>query len=348
MAGTWTSQDKVLPGAYLNFQTNTALSITPGNRGTVVLLQEMSTGTAGNLYTITVENGNGWPGTATTADKFLTNQALKNAKTVKVYNLGTAHTAEILSAALTALKTVDFDVLCYPYGNAAYSANQDTIKAWVQTMVKDEGRDIQAVLADYAADDEHIIDCAHAVVLSDGTTLTNAQTCAWVAGAAAGAQVNESITGLQYTGAIDVSPRMTKSEMEAAVSAGKFIFKVDASQNVTAVYDINSLTTYTDTKSKVFRKNRVIRLLSGVNNDITEIFESNYVGRFNNNAEGRSAFRTILVEYFNTLQDESAIQDFSSDDVTVEAGTDSDAVAVTVGITPVDSIEKLYITVNLS
>ena len=42
-----------------------------------------------------------------------------------------------------------------------------------------------------------------------------------------------------YTGAIDVDPRMTKTEMEAAVKAGKFIFKVDRSQNVTVVYDIN-------------------------------------------------------------------------------------------------------------
>ena len=45
MSGTWTSQNKVLPGAYINFLTNAALSITPGDRGTVVLLQEMSAGT---------------------------------------------------------------------------------------------------------------------------------------------------------------------------------------------------------------------------------------------------------------------------------------------------------------
>ncbi|MCI2105094.1 MAG: phage tail sheath subtilisin-like domain-containing protein [Intestinimonas sp.] len=348
MAGTWTTQDKVLPGAYLNFQTNTALSITPGDRGTVALLQEMSTGAAGETYTVTAEDDSGWPDAATDADKFLAAQALKNAKTVKIYNLGAEHTAEVLSAALTALKTVAFDVLCYPYDNAAYSANQAAIKTWLQTMVEDEGRDIQAVLADDPADYEYIINCAHAVKLADGTTLTNAQTCAWVAGATAGAGINESNTGLQYAGAVDVSPHMTKTEMETAVSDGKFIFKVDASQNVTAVYDIDSLVTYTGAKSKVFRKNRVIRLLSGINNDITEIFESNYVGRFNNNAEGRSAFRTILVEYFNTLQDESAIQNFSSDDVTVEAGTDSDAVTVTIGLTPVDSIEKLYVTVNLA
>lgn len=348
MAGTWTDQSKVLPGMYINFKTNAPLSAMVSDRGIVALLQECSTGTAGEIYEITAQDALKWPEAATSADKFLAGEALKNAKTVKVYNLGTAHTAETLTAALNALKTVDFDVLCYPYPAAAYSANQTTIKTWVTSMVNDEGRYIQAVLADFAADSENIIDCAHAVKLADGTELTNAQATAWVAGATAAAKVNQSNTGAQYDGAVDVVPRMTKTQMEEAVAAGKWIFKVDSAQNVTAVYDIDSLTTYTPTKSKAYRKNRFIRLLAGINNDITTIFESQYEGKFNNIPEGRSAFKTILVGYFLELQSMSAIQNFSADDVSVEAGTDSDAVAVTVGVQSVDSIEKVYLSVNLS
>ena len=52
MAGTWESQNKVLPGAYINIRTNEPLSITPGDRGTVVILQEMSVGEDGQIYTI--------------------------------------------------------------------------------------------------------------------------------------------------------------------------------------------------------------------------------------------------------------------------------------------------------
>jgi zona occludens toxin (predicted ATPase) len=141
---------------------------------------------------------------------------------------------------------------------------------------------------------------------------------------------------------------MTKTEMEAAVTAGEFIFKVDTAQNVTAVYDINSLTTITVDKGKQFTKNRVIRTIDGINNDITEIFESNYVGKTNNNADGRSLLRATLIEYFNELLRLSAIQNFVSEDVTVIAGTDSDAVVINCYIQPVDSIEKIYITVNLS
>jgi hypothetical protein len=346
MAGTWASQNKVLPGAYLNFRTNAPLSITPGDRGIVVILQEMSKGTAGEMYTITAADASEWPTGVTVTDKFLAGEALKGVKTAIIYNLGeTTHDADDLEDALEALKTVQFDVLCYPYATAA---NHAAIKTWVEAMRKDEGVSIQAVLPDYAGDSEAIINVAHAVKLADGTELTNAQTCAWVAGITAGANINQSNTGRKYAGAIDVVPRMTKTQMEAAITAGKWIFKVDAAQNVTAVYDINSLTSFTVDKGKQFSKNRVIRTLDGINRDITEIFESNYVGKINNNADGRSLLRATLIEYFNELQRLNAIQNFVVDDVTVSHGTDSDAVVIDCYIQPVDSVEKIYITVNLS
>ena len=61
MGGTWTSQNKILPGAYINFLTNAPLAITPGDRGIVVLLQEMSVGTAGEMYTITATDQSQYP-----------------------------------------------------------------------------------------------------------------------------------------------------------------------------------------------------------------------------------------------------------------------------------------------
>jgi len=347
MAGTWVSQNKVLPGAYINFLTNAPLSITLGDRGTVVLLQEMSVGTAGSMYTITATESN-YPALATAADKFLVNEVLKGAKTVIVYNLGTAHIASIVTAALIALKTVNFNVLGYPYSGTTYDANKLTIATWIKAMRDDEGVKAVAVLASYVGDYEGVISVGQGVKLTDNTILTAAQTVAWVAGQTAGASISKSNTGQKYVGAIDVVPRMTKTEMETAITAGKFIFKVDSVQNVTAVYDINSLTTITVDKGKQFTKNRVIRTIDGINNDVTEIFESNYVGKTNNTVDGRSLLRATLIEYFNELQRLSAIQNFAAEDVTVAAGTNSDAVVITCNIQPVDSIEKIYITVNLS
>lgn len=347
MAGTWESQNKVLPGAYLNIRTNEPLSITPGDRGTVVILQEMSVGDDGSMYTITATENN-WPEKITSADKKLATEALKNAKTVLVYKLPESHTSDDVDELLEQLKTVKFNVLCYPYDGSTETAAKTAIATWVKAMREDEGVKCQAVLANHVADDEGIINVAQGIVLTGGTTLTAAETTAWVAGATAGAGITTSNTGKKYVGAIDVSPRMTKTEMETAVKAGKFIFKVDSAQNVTVVYDINSLTTTTVDKGKMFAKNRVVRTIDNIANDVTSIFESNYVGKVNNNADGRSLLKAALVDYFTTLQNMGAIQNFETEDVTITAGSDSDAVVVDAAIQPVDSVEKIYITVNLS
>ena len=348
MGGTWTSQNKILPGAYINFLTNAPLSITVGDRGIVVILQEVSKGTKGEIYRITALDQGAWPAGVTAEDKLLANEALKGAQTVLVYNLGTSHTDEDVEAALDALKTENFNVLCYPYDDEGSAAIKSAIQAWVEAMRDDEGVKIQAVLANYDADSEAIINVTQRVKLADGKVLTPAQTTAWVAGITAGARINQSNTGRKYIGAVDVVPRMTKSEMEAAIQNGEFIFKVDSAQNVTAVYDINSLTTVTTDKGKAFTKNRVIRAIDGINNDITTIFESNFVGKIDNNPDGRSLLRATLIEYFNELQRLNAIQNFQPEDVTVSPGTDIDAVVIDCYIQPVDSVEKIYITVNLS
>jgi hypothetical protein len=348
MGGTWTSQNKILPGAYINFLTNAPLSITVGDRGIVALLQEMSKGTKGEMYRITALDQSQWPEGVTAEDKLLANEALKGAQTVLVYNLGADHTADDVEDALEALQTEAFNVLCYPHDGDGSATIKSAIQTWVEAMRDDEGVKIQAVLANHKADSEAIINVTQGVKLVDGTVLTPAQTTAWVAGVTAGAFINQSNTGRKYVGAVDVIPRMTKTEMETAIQNGEFIFKVDTAQNVTAVYDINSLTTVTTDKGKAFTKNRLIRTIDGINNDITTIFESNYVGKVDNNEDGRSLLRATLIEYFNELQRMNAIQNFQPEDVTVSPGADSDAVVIDCYIQPVDSVEKIYITVNLS
>lgn len=98
----------------------------------------------------------------------------------------------------------------------------------------------------------------------------------------------------------------------------------------------------------MFTKNRILRTLDNIRNDITTIYESSYIGKINNDANGRNLLKASLAEYFAELQNMAAVQNFDPADITVEAGVDSDAVVVTAFIQPVDSVEKIYITVNLS
>ena len=170
------------------------------------------------------------------------------------------------------------------------------IMNWIQAMYDDEGVPMQAVMANVDADSDRIINITQGVVLSDGTTLTAAQTTAWVAGVTAGASMTTSNTIKKYVGAVDVVPRMKTTAMEAASKAGTLVLKVDKSQNVTIAYDVNSLTTYTDGKSKEFRKNRVARTIDNIKSDLGIIYESSYVNKYDNEPDGQLLLKGVYCE----------------------------------------------------
>lgn len=350
MAGTWNKQDQVLPGAYINIRTNEPLAITPGERGTVVILQEMSQGTVKEMYEITAREA-AWPEGTEAEDKKLAAEALKKAKTVLIYKLPTEHTAEDVKGALEILKRVYFQTLCYPYEGGeseTVKESQEAIVQWLKEMREKEGAKCQAVLAGCEADYEGVINVVQGIVLADGTKLTPGQTTAWAAAATASAGITVSNTGLIYEGAVDVEPRLSRTEMEEAVETGKFIFRTGNSQNVSVVYDINSMVTITEEKGKIFRKNRVIRTLDSIFNDLTTIFEGEYVGKVTNLEAGRNLLKAAVADYFSALENMGAIRDFDIGDISITEGEEPDSVVITAAVRPADSVEKIYMTVNLA
>ncbi|GJM73007.1 hypothetical protein HMSSN036_52230 [Paenibacillus macerans] len=77
-------------------------------------------------------------------------------------------------------------------------------------------------------------------------------------------------------------------------------------------------------------------------------FEKNFIGKVNNDADGRNLFKASTIAYLDTLQGLGAIQNFDSqNDIEVLPGNDADSVIANLGIQPTDSMEKLYMTVTV-
>lgn len=246
---------------------------------------------------------------------------------------------------LTAIEAYHFDILCYD------GSDSDTLAAmqgFIERIAAENGQYAQLVAANMTAPDSRfVINVCSGVKLEDGTDLTAAQTCWWVAGAQAGAKYNESLTYAQYPGAVSVSPVLTNAQYIAGINAGQLLLFADA-DGVKVESDIDSLTTYNTDISKVFAKNRVMRLCNQIANDIFAEFSRNYIGIVNNNAVGRSRFKGAVVGYLLDIQANGGIQNFTSDDVEVLAGDWIDAVVITVAIQVVDAAEKIYLTVEVS
>ncbi|MBP3037986.1 phage tail sheath family protein [Bacillaceae bacterium Marseille-Q3522] len=250
-------------------------------------------------------------------------------------------TASDYTQYFSAIQVYDFNTMALPISDESIKIAGTN---FMKRMRDEEGKKSQLVVANYAANSEAVINVKNGVKLADGTVLDAVQTTSWVAAATAGAATNESLTYSAYEGAMDVDQRMTNSEIVEALQAGEFVF---TEKRGTAVVeqDINSLTSFTVEKGQEFSKNRVLRVLDDIANNSKQSFEDNFVGKVNNDVDGRELFKADRIKYFNTLLASGSITNFEADDVEVLPGDLKDSVVLNVEVQPVDSMEKLYMTV---
>lgn len=228
------------------------------------------------------------------------------------------------TAALTAFEVETFNVIGYP---GTVEDIKSLYAAFVKRLRDDEGKKIVGVLYGYDGDNMGLINVKNGVVLTNGTTITGDKAVAWVTGASAGAEVNESLTNTAYDDAVDVDIKYTKSQFEAAIKAGEFVFYADYGK-ARVLTDINSLTTIGQNMSSDWVSNRVVRVMDGWANDVARIFGESYIGLVTNSDTGRQLFKADLVSLALQYQSIDAISNFKSDDITVQQGDGKRDVAV--------------------
>lgn len=261
---------------------------------------------------------------------------------------GTYTAATVYPAYLALASRARWQTMALPFDGTTFNAQ---IATFVEKMRNDEGRYVQVALANYDGADYHGVinsDCgfrrANDEVSADEAT-------AWVAGVTAGARIIDSNTNKAVTGAISILNERTGTEQDEAILSGKFILTANTDGEITVLTDINSLHTFTPELDRAFSKNRVLRTLDEIGTSVKAIWERSYMGKVGNNDNGRMIFKSDLIGYLNELQNlpnGGAITNFAgSDDVEVIRGTEIDAVVCNLWIQPVDSMERLYMTVNV-
>ncbi|MCY7493253.1 phage tail sheath family protein [Bacillus safensis] len=257
------------------------------------------------------------------------------------------------TAFLEAAETEYFDVIALP--NNTSEQLKATFVAFIKRLRDDQGRKVQGVLPNYAADHEGIINVTSGVLLEDGTEITPAKATAWVAGASAGANFNQSLTFVEYEGAVDTLERLDNDQVEYRLSQGEFLFTFDARDRTVSVEkDINSLTSYTTEKNKTFGKNKIIRVLDAINNDLTfELKNLIKLRKANGNDipasdDGLQLVKTLITQYLTQLQDGDGITGFDSEtDITIALNEDRDGFLIDLAVQPVDAAEKFYFNVEV-
>lgn len=217
----------------------------------------------------------------------------------------------------------------------------------IKRLREKEGRKVRGVIPTNGltpVDYEGISQVVNGYELANGEKVDVKDAAGRFAGLSASADAGTALTYTDIDDAIAAYPKLDNDKTIVALNAGQIVFTTRPGQRVVIEQDINSLVTFTPKKPEVFSKNRVVRTLDEIATDTQETFEESFLGKVGNAAEGRDLFKANRMNYLAELQKENIIQNFSNSDITVEKGEDSDSIVVNLAITPVDAMEKLYMT----
>ena len=232
----------------------------------------------------------------------------------------------------------------YSFNGIGCPSNDPAIKglfaAFTKRLRDEQGMKFQCVAYASPADHEGVVNVKN-MATDEGEYVWSA--VYWVTGVVAGTAVNRSALNKVYDGEFTLDVSFTQAQLEDAIKAGEFAFH-QVGSDIRVLSDINSLVSVTPEKGEDFKQNQVIRVVDQIANDIAVLFNTKYMGAIPNDASGRISLWNDIVKHHQQLQSLRAIEDFSSEDITVEQGDTKRSVVVNDVITAVNAMAQLYMT----
>lgn len=258
---------------------------------------------------------------------------------------GTARSGEAYQRFLSRMEAYSFHALgC----NTDEKEIVDLFVAFTKRMRDEAGVKFQTVVyRAEQADYEGVISVENRAIGVDPAHSGEFALVYWMTGAAAACAVNQSNTNKVYDGEYTVDTAYTQRELANGLSEGKLLFH-QVGDDIRILSDVNTLVTETEEKSGDFKSNQTIRVLDQIGNDIAALFARQYLGKIPNDASGRISLWNSVVTYFKQLEAIRAIENFASEEVICDLGNDKKSIRISSRITPVNAMEKLYMTVVVS
>jgi hypothetical protein len=337
----------VRPGLYINFKDAAIAQITGGTRGIVAIPQKVYTGGTATPKTFyTVEN----EADAIALFGASNIQSIKfalqgGAKEVLVYTMPASPVTADYVDMRDAFEARPFNV--FVFDGEITATEQGNTVTWLATN-RTEKKHFMFVTGGNASDDqtpatgntrsttlldEAVVNLISGVTIG-GTNYSSGQYAAFIAGLIAGTPINASITYTQVA-VDDVTKRLRNSEIVTALGAGSLVL-VNDGENVKIEQGLSTA------KKKI----RSIRARQAVASDIEKTARDNYIGKLDNNEAGRDTLFSAIKAYLETLQDSNVLTDpvVGQDAQNPSVG---DKVFVTIGYAEVDSMERVFLTINV-
>lgn len=248
---------------------------------------------------------------------------------------------------LDAISPYYFNVIGYPGTDTTI---RQLFVNFTQRMRDETGSKFQCVVYGLeGADHEGIISISNKVTDSGASP---ASLVYWLTGAEASCAINASLTNSNYDGEYTVDTKYSQLDLQRAIQTGRFIFhnvqetlSGELVGTVKVLTDINTFTSFTKRKNSDFSHNQVIRVLDQLAIDTANLFNKTYLGKEQNDDEGRKALWADMVYLRKEYQRVRAIQNYKAEDTEIPTqGTEKTAVLCNEEVQPTCCMEKLYLT----
>lgn len=260
------------------------------------------------------------------------------------------------TAAQSAVLGQDIDVLVQD--DEDDDALQDSLVAFAQDARLDGDRFVTvlgsaaatdlttAVTRAQSMDDEGIVYVFPGFTDSEGVVFTGQEAAARVAGLIAAAGISRSVTFARINDGVDVETRLSNSEISQALAGGVLPLVFDG-QSVSVEKGINTLSTLTADKPLAFTRIRTIMVLDAVMDGLHDGLRD-LIGQVNNDDDGRATVLGAAQGFLDTLIQARALKPGGFVELDPENEQVGDNVFLRVAVTPLDSIEKIFVTVHVS
>ena len=341
------TNEPIRPGLYINYVKAAEAQITGGARGIVALPLMKYSGTAetGKFYTVESEQD------AVELFGLANIQSIRfalqgGAQQVLVYTMPNEPTAEDYNKMRDEFEARPFNV--FVYDGEVDSSEQMATLTWLDRCRTEAKKHFFFVTGGSAEDDQdikagnsrstlfaddYVINLVSGVVIGN-KEYSSGQFAPYIAGLVAGTPINRSITYTQVR-VDDVTKRFKHSEIVSALEAGSLVLVHDGEK----VKVEQGLTTSGDKIRKVSGR-------QAISTDIEKIARDQYIGKLDNNEAGQMTLISAIKAYLETLANENVLE---NPVVELDPNRPSigDKVYVNVSYTELDSMERIFITVNI-
>ena len=211
---------------------------------------------------------------------------------VLIINIGEA--GEVANG-LQASKAHKWNYLAVP---EASESDMTLISTFLKTQRDNEKKTYKAVVANVVSDHEGVVNFTTTGIKVGEKAYTTAEYTARIAGILAGLSLQRSAT---YFVLPEVTSITEHEDPDADINNGKLIL-INDGEKIKIGRGVNSLTTFTVTKSSDFSKIKIIEGHDLVKEDITRTFNDQYVGKVNNSYDNQVLFLAAVNSYLAGIE----------------------------------------------